>query len=264
MTRAARLVAFLSFCALALGAVACDSGTSATKAGLLDARPGGVYLALGDSIAAGHGASDAATTSYVALLAKALQEQVDSSLQLKSLSVDGKTTQDLIDGQLAEALTELRTGDVRLVTVTIGGNDLYQYAAYPDCLPDPSVAACPLKAGLSGVEERLERILGDLRAAAPDVPIAIEDYPNLFSGSGHEFEQGAMVAFGLLDEVIDRVAARHDVLVADPRPSFEGKSLELTHIADPSPDFHPNDAGHRLIADAFLKVLGLGPLSSAD
>jgi len=257
-----RLVVFLSCCALALGAVACG-GTSATKAGVLsDMQPGGVYLALGDSIAAGQGASSRVTASYVVLLAKAVREQADSSLVLRSLAVDGHTTQDLIDLELPTALDALRARDVRLVTVTIGGNDLYQYAAYPDCLPDPSVAGCPLKAGLSGVEERLDRILGDLRAAGPDVTIVIEDYPNLFSGSGHAFEHGAMVAFGLLDDVIDRAAARHDVLVADPRPAFEGRSLELTHIADAN--FHPNDAGHRLIADAFLKVLGLSSQSSAD
>ncbi len=247
----------------ALAALACNSGDSQVRTANLLAHPqsGGVYLALGDSIAAGQGASDAAMTSYVALLHEALQQRLGDSVQLKSLAVGGHTTQDLIDKQLPAALETLRAGNVRLVTITIGGNDLYQYSAYPPCLVDPSRADCPLTAGLTGVEARLDRILGDLHAASPDTIIVIEEYPDLFSGSGHPFEKPATIAFGLVDGVIDRVAKRHTVLVADPRAAFEGRSVELTHVHDPSPDSHPNDAGHRLIADAFLRVLGL---SSTD
>ncbi len=96
-----------------------------------------------------------------------------------------------------------------------------------------------------------------LREAAPGVPIVIQLYPNLFSGTGHEFTRQAETAFRLLNGVIAGVARSHDVLTADPRRAFEGEGSFLTHLLDDAPDAHPNDAGYQEIADAFLEALGV-------
>jgi lysophospholipase L1-like esterase len=248
---------FLAF-ALAL-MIACDGGSSSvtTSSLLPEGEEGGVYLALGDSIAEGEGASDSETTDYVAQVAEALRSLYGDSIEVQSLAVGGHTTQDLIDTQLAPAIQALTQGDVRLVTVTIGGNDLFQYSADPDCVADPADADCPLEAGLVDVERRLDQILAELRQAGPDATIVIELYPNLFSGTGHAFSRSADTAFGLLNGVIEGVARRNEVLVADPVLAFEGKGGEYTHTLDPTPDFHPTDAGYKAIAGAFLDVLGL-------
>lgn len=216
-----------------------------------------VYLALGDSIAAGSGATDASSTGYVALVEEALRERFGEPLELQSLAVAGHTTQNLIDEQLGPAVERLSEGSVRLVTVTIGGNDLGQFAAEVACLPDPSDLACPLEDGLLDVERRLSFILRELQSADPEATIAVQLYPNLFSGTAHQFERPADIAFDLLNGVITGVANRHGVLVADPRHAFVAEGLYLTHIADPTPDAHPNDDGYRAIADAFLETLGL-------
>jgi lysophospholipase L1-like esterase len=246
----------------ALSAIACGGGGSrVTTAGLISGdAAGGLYLALGDSIAAGQGASDAATTSYVGLIAAELRERFGDELQVESLAEGGDTTQDLIDKQLAAAVERLREGNVLLVTLTISGNDLNHVQDSPDaaaCIADPARPPCPVPDILVGTEERLDSILEQLRQAGPDTTIAIQVYPNLFSGTGHMFERPAEIAFGLLNDVITRAAERHDVLIADPRADFAGRGDELSHLLDPTPDPHPNDAGHRVVAEAFLKVLGL-------
>jgi hypothetical protein len=63
-----------------------------------------------------------------------------------------------------------------------------------------------------------------------------------------------------LDEVIRAVASKHPhTAVADPSAVFEGRGGELTHVLDTTFDPHPNDAGHRVIADAFINVLKTAP-----
>jgi lysophospholipase L1-like esterase len=246
--------------AAALGANACGDGTSDAPNDLFGNAQGGVYLALGDSIAAGSGASDANSTSYVAIVAQELRGKLGDTLELRNLAVGGNTTQDLIDEQLLAALDALRAVDVRLVTITISGNDLNIIQNSPDaaaCIADVNDPKCPVSDILIGTEQRLDTILSALRAAAPDTTIVFQVYPDLFSGTGHPFEKAAGVAFGKLNDVIQRVAGKHGVLIADPRAAFDGKGGELTHTLDPTPDFHPNDAGHQAIAGAFLKVLGL-------
>ena len=246
-------------------AVSCGGGDASDSADgpadesilVLEAGDSGVLLALGDSIAAGSGASDPATTSYVALVAEAVRSTLDTDLTVESLATGGPTTQGLIDEQLEPALALLRQGDVLLVTITIGGNDLSQYGAHEACIADPTDLECPLEDGLLEVEDHLDTIMSRLRETAPNVPIVIQLYPNLFSGTGHEFTRQAEAAFRLLNGVIVGVARSHDVLTADPRRAFDGRGQHLTHLLDDAPDAHPNDAGYQEIADAFLEALGV-------
>jgi len=248
-------------------AVACTSSGDGTGALLPEDASGGVYLALGDSFAAGSGASDAAATSYVGLVGAALGDRYGETLETRNLADGGATTQSLIDGQLHAATEALRAGDVRLVTITIGGNDLNELQSSPDtaaCLVDVASPACPVAELLAGTEERLDTILSELRAAGPETVMVMELYPNLFSGTGHVFEEAAEDAFTMLNEVIARVTERYDVVLADPRAPFVGGGRELTHLLDATPDAHPNDAGHRAIAEAFLAALGLSTGRGTD
>jgi len=257
------LVAALLVGVLALAA--CGGGSDETagargaqaESSQSEAEAGGIYLALGDSYAAGLGASDAATTSYVALVWQDLRQRFPR-LELVNLAVAGHTSRELLDEQLPSALRAVEEGGVRTVTISIGGNDLMVLGANEECVRDPTSAACPLGEELVEVEANLGRTLGELRAAAGlDVPIVIMTYPNMFSIPGHPFEEPAAPALGRLNEVVREVAGRYDVGVAELSHAFDGRAGELVHVLDPQPDFHPNDAGHRVIAGAFVEALGL-------
>jgi lysophospholipase L1-like esterase len=215
-----------------------------------DGAESDVYLSIGDSIAAGTGASDAGRTSFAALLA------ARRGLRLVDLAGAGATTGQVIEEQLPDATSALAGGDVRLVTVSAGGNDLAALIPNAACTEDPLPAACPLDESLASVEANLRAIVLAMRAADADVPIVLLAYPNFFSGSGHAFDAPAGRVLPRLAEVIRRVAASAErVYVAEPAADFERRGGELTHILDARPDPHPNDAGHRVIADAFEEGL---------
>jgi lysophospholipase L1-like esterase len=212
--------------------------------------PQDVYISLGDSVAAGDGASAPASTGFAALLAA--REEVS----LRNLAVSGATTQDVIDEQAGKALVAIQAGRVAFVTISAGGNDLATLILNPACVEDPAPPSCPLAETLARVEANLDRLLRYIRDANQQVPVVLLAYPNLFSGTGHAWEEPAGRVLPHLAETIRDVAARYDhVTVADPSEAFEGRAGELTHVLDEAFDPHPNDAGHRAIADAFERAL---------
>ena len=136
------------------------------------------YVALGDSVAVGVGASDPATTGYVPLLHEFLLAEEDD-LALVNLGHAGDTSSELIaHGHLAAALAEIEEGDVKVVTVSIGGNDVR--AVIPACsggiTPTCVSAIGTTFATFSG---NFDFILSELRAAVDeDSPIIVMTYYN--------------------------------------------------------------------------------------
>lgn len=153
--------------------------TSATGEGRL-------YVALGDSLAAGYqpGGAELRDTAYPALTASRLGGD-GADLAVENLGCSGETTTSLVEGgtceydagsqlEQAERLLADRAGGVGLVTIDIGGNDLLRCvrgAAEID-------AAC-VTGGVRTVRENLPMILERLTdAAGSDVPVLVLGYYN--------------------------------------------------------------------------------------
>jgi lysophospholipase L1-like esterase len=146
---------------------------------------GGLYVALGDSLAAGYqpGGAELRDTAYPALTANRLGAGGDA-LTLENLGCSGETTTSLVKGgkcdfdagsqlEQAEKLLEA-SDDVSLVTIDIGGNDLLR------CVRGGAQidTAC-VTAGVGTVKKNLPAILKRLRAAAgADVPVLVLGYYN--------------------------------------------------------------------------------------
>ncbi len=251
--------------------------TAALAAPTVAAEPATRYIALGDSLAWGDGASDPATTAYVPLLADYFAGTSHAGAkQMINLGIRGETTASLIAGQLAHAvaLIDDPATDTRVVTISIGGNDLLNLINEPTdpCVVDFTSPACQglMASGMAGVQANLPVIFGTLQAAlardpGPEKLFVLLPY-NAFSGTGSPFEP--IVAGGLrgadgvfdcgalgnvanvgLDDVIGCTAVAMGAIPVDSYPYFEGRGVELTHIGEGF-NIHPNDAGYALIAKA--------------
>lgn len=145
-----------------------------------------LYVALGDSLAAGYqpGGAELRDTAYPALTASRLGAD-GAELTVENLGCSGETTTSLIKGgkcdfaqgsqlEQAESLLKSRAGEVGLVTIDIGGNDLLRCVRGGAEIDTTCVAA-----GVKTVQKNLPTILERLRVAAgDDVPVLVLGYYN--------------------------------------------------------------------------------------
>lgn len=161
---------------------------------------------------------------------------------------------------------------VRLITFDLGINDLRAVEA--GC-PDPAHAPDRYNAcmqahwpnALSQIRQRLERILGALRQAAPNATLLVLTYYD-WQGGVH----GSSAPVRDLDRAILAAAARVDARTVDTFVVFNGddsveeangkdkaaenrRLCKLTLYCTSSRDLHPSDAGYALIGEQLIAAL---------
>jgi lysophospholipase L1-like esterase len=262
--RAARWLLVPALLALFALAATCDAAPADQK----------VYVALGDSLSAGIGATRPASTAFVPLVHDTLGEGV----ALVNLGHGGDTSLDLIEhGHLDQATDMIAkrnndgdaTNDVTLVTLEIGGNDLlrlYFGLVLTGVCPDLDTALgrpeCvdALERALTDFEPNLARALDALLDADPELTVVLLTLYDPFSGLSEGLSELAQLSLeGMpgtafetgLNDIVRALAAARGLHVADVYPTFTGRAPELI-----SGDFiHPNDAGYQVMADAVLAAL---------
>ena len=196
-----------------------------------------IYLAIGASDAAGIGARPL-TRGYVFRIADELERRVDRVF-LAPLAIPGARTEQL------DAALQLFLGtgiEPNLVTVWTGANDVISGEGADDFEDD-----------LEELFERLrERTDGAIVAAnIPD----LTQLPRFRDDPDEDVTRERIEAF---NEALAEQADDHDVLLVD----LFAEPVEDDLVSDED-GFHPNDEGHRRIADEFLEVilpaLGLAP-----
>jgi lysophospholipase L1-like esterase len=235
---------------LSLVAGAASAAVPATR---LKAQAGGEYIALGDSITAGNGASSS-SKSYVQLYFGYLQSNGSGVTALLNLGKPGAGSKFLIDSQLPVALAVINSSTaVKAVTIGIGINDI----PFAEPCADTSSAACPYAAKLRLILEKLSAALG---SHDPGVRIQVMEYFNMAVGTPGESEMRVLLlgsdlkidcagkgeALGLND-LIQCVAVEEGAVTVDLLPVFAVGGA--AYIA--ADGTHPNDAGHLAIAKAF-------------
>jgi len=243
---------------------------------MADGPPEGpVHLALGDSQGFGVGVPRADKLGYVPVLNRWLtavdcrdgDQSACPNLELLNMSIPGATTESLIAEQLPGALqligqrnSDADSGnDVIVITVTIGGNDIFNAFA-ANCLGGVTPGCAQAIANAFGqAQANLVQILGTLRAVAGlDTRIVISTYDNPFAACVlAQFEAfGDLVLEGGpgfpigFNDLIELVAAGTGAEVAD---TFG--ELTVDDWVGGEDCLHPDISGYHAIAKVFLEVL---------
>ena len=245
------------------------------------------YLALGDSLSTGGGATPG--NGYVNDVYNA-EKLIIPGLQLMNLGCAGDSTTRMIHGGLchnyttgnqlgdAEAFLASHVGAVKFVTIDIGGDDV------DGCAPNGVINTTCVQNGLQAVAMNMQTILGGLRAAGGDVPIVGMTYYDpwlsyyLTGPSGQQTATASLALLHQLNSELRSAYKQHQARIAAVQKSFESWDMALTgsfngqtlpqdvanicnwtHMCDPTnPTVHTNDTGHALIAtdyEARLKLV---------
>jgi lysophospholipase L1-like esterase len=188
-----------------------------------------IYLALGASDAAGIGA-EPITRGYVFRIADDLDRRVDEVV-LANLGVPGADTE-----QVGEALDLFLVSPVEpnLVTVWTGANDLVQAADVDDFEDE-------VEDIFDGLRDRTDGVI-----AAANIP-DLTELPRFRNDPDDDVTRERIEAF---NEAIAEQAEDYDVLLVD----LYSQPVEDDLVSD-ADGFHPNNAGHREIAEHFLSVI---------
>jgi lysophospholipase L1-like esterase len=198
MTNAERLFVLV---AIATIATACGNGDTVERARSPEggSKLSGKYVAMGSSFAAGPGVPDLlpdqacgrSSHNYAHLAAAAL------GLELTDVSCAGATIDNIVSTpQNAEPLQlAALTADTKLVTITIGGNDVTYGATLVACAlagadgrscltaaadaGAPDVDRAAIDALLAGEESELVSMLEAVKSAAPEALVYLLAYPRM-------------------------------------------------------------------------------------
>ncbi|MEN9705771.1 MAG: hypothetical protein RLZZ393_1650 [Pseudomonadota bacterium] len=274
---------------LSLAGLAACAGPATRPAPVGTLAAGDHYVAMGSSFAAGPGISTVEPGSP-ARCARSVDNYAHQLARRRGLSLtdatcSGATTAHLLGpwDELPPQLDALRA-DTRLVTVTVGGNDLGYMSGLmaASCLgisaaaPGPNCrhAVEPDEAAYASVASRLQQIAAEVRRRSPQARLVFVDYATVLPASAR------CAAMPLSDEdtaislATDARLRRLTAAVALENGATLLRAGDLTrdhHVcaADPwmngyaKPDpahpvavYHPVKAGMTAVADALDRLLG--------
>ncbi|WP_214847985.1 SGNH/GDSL hydrolase family protein [Exiguobacterium sp. s193] len=199
-------------------------------------KKGGTYVALGDSLTRGVGASNG--NSYAALVGQELVKE-NTVERFQNLAVSGARTEDLLKQlKQKEVLRSLR--QAKVISVTIGGNDLFNRGEGVANFNAKKTAAT-----ITTAQSNLNKTFKILRAENPDAVIFYVGLYNPFRANENGEAFDAIVQNWNAES--RQLGLKYDIEVIDTFNLVRDVKRDLS-----SDQFHPNDSTYEQIAKAAL------------
>lgn len=192
------------------------------------------YMVMGDSLGSGYGATPQ-TKGYAYQLYQAGVYNRTPHTLFCNASVIGVTSADVLKYQVPQAY--VFKPDV--VTLTVGGNDLVKIMEGAD-------VDTVLDTFQNNLTEILYHLVVELRATVYVANLYVVDKIT-----------SADIIVPVFNQIVEGVAASYGVSVADTYSHFHGKEGLLLNSRNGAStlEIHPSNAGHTVIAKAFVEAL---------
>jgi len=203
------------------------------------------YVALGDSITAGWGASDPAH-SLTGLFAAYLKHGAPVEM-VTNLGVPGLNSQGLLHQLQTQPAVRDSVRSATIITISIGGNDLLPCVNPLEGGVDTACADASLKSFEATWPAILHEIRDSIGSRARLYVLNLYDVYPVFIPGQAEADHVVRRLNAIITNKENRSIGKYQIV--DVYSAFEaGDICSLTHVCTLPPDPHPTDAGYRLMA----------------
>lgn len=207
-----------------------------------------VYIALGDSLAAGQTPYREIDTGYTDLIALRLQQKGQLQFYTKQLAFPGYTVDDVLERVQSEEATQYLSS-ATLITISAGANDLLRLVQANMNAGTLSYSQLATDFALNHARKSVKQLLSELKERAPKAQIYVMGYYFAYPFAHDTQKQGTVSQLETLNAVLKQEAALAE---AEYVSVFEHFGLEAKSLVPNPSDVHPNMEGYRMIANAFL------------
>jgi len=229
-----------------------SEGTSEETTTTTDAPPYWNYVALGDSLAVGTGAS---YEGYVDRYAAYIEDDTGARVSITNLGRNGQTSSELLYALRNDPSWRRTVGEANVITINIGINDLGRAAeVYENGTCGGTDNQDCLRAAVQTVEGNWNSVIAELLGLRSTSDTIIRA-----AGLGYtpHLDDGRLDSFRAFQSYLDEVDSRIAMIASDSGIPLVEVNLDKGHISKDG--LHPNDEGYEVIAQR-LRELGYGPL----
>lgn len=208
-----------------------------------------VYVAIGDSLAAGQTPNQAIDSGYSDLIAQELTRNQPLALYSKDLAFPGFTTADVLDSIQSDEAKEL-LASANIVTVSAGANDLLRLVQSNAAEGSLSFEQIQADFALDAARENMEQILTELEDSAPSADVYVMGYYFAYPHVRDSQKEGTAKQLDKLNAILKQQAEQAGATFIGVSDQFGQDAVNL--VPNPA-DVHPNLQGYQKMANAFLE-----------
>lgn len=207
-----------------------------------------IYVALGDSLAAGQTPYSQIDAGYTDFIALQLMRHGKLANFSKELTFPGYRVEDVIVTVQSEQATQLLE-NATLVTISAGANNLLPLISHQANTGTLSFNQLSANFALNEVRMQMKTLLKNVREKASNADIYVMGYYFPYTSVHDEQMAGAKQALKLLNDILNQEARKAEATFLDVYDAFGERSQNyLPNTAD----VHPNQLGYRIMANVML------------
>ncbi|MGE7022522.1 SGNH/GDSL hydrolase family protein [Solibacillus cecembensis] len=207
-----------------------------------------VYIAIGDSLAAGQTPYSQIDAGYTDIIALQLQRNGKLAHFTKELSFPGYRVGNVLESVQSEKADALLK-DATLITISAGANNLLPLLTYNADAGTLAFSQLSANFALNEVRIQMKELLELLREKAPNAKVYVMGYYFPYVSVHEEQVEGAITSLKLLNRILQQQAEQANAQFVDVYDAFnEHAQSYLPNLKD----IHPIQQGYRLMANQML------------
>lgn len=220
----------------------------------VDAKGTEVYIALGDSLAAGQTPNRAIDTGYTDLIAQKLTTTGQLAFYSKALAFPGYTTADVLESIQTDEAKELLK-KATLVTISAGANDLLQMVQVNSTSGSVAYQQISADFALNNARKNIAQIIKEVQVLTPKAKIYVMGYYFAYPHVRESQKSGIKKELDRLQLILKKQSEANGATYVSVEETF---GVNATTLLPNPADVHPTMEGYRIMANAFFSQYNKG------